>query len=149
MVDTTICGLNAYTLGGSPTSNYATSYIWSPNNYVNDTTIANPIGYFTQSGSFIYTLFVEDSNGCFNYDTVSITVHPIPIIDAGPDTTVCIGDSVQIGGAPTTISPSTVLWSNGSQLSDSNALFCRILFEIRIITSSSRVSNMPNSDIPM
>ena len=119
--DTTICGLNAYTLGGSPTSNYATSYIWSPNNYVNDTTIANPIGYFTQSGSFIYTLFVEDSNGCFNYDTVSITVHPIPIIDAGPDTTVCIGDSVQIGGAPTTISPSTVLWSNGSQLSDSNA----------------------------
>lgn len=41
-------------------------------------------------------------NGCPGVpDTFNITVNPPPVVDAGLDTTVCVGDPAGIGGAPT------------------------------------------------
>jgi gliding motility-associated-like protein len=116
--DTTICGLMQYSLGGSPTSATGTLFEWSPGIYLNDSTIANPVGYFTQSGTFSYVVSVTDVNSCSNTDTVDISVFPITPISAGPDTTICNGASTVIGGAPTAPASASVLWSNSSLLDD-------------------------------
>ena len=51
---------------------------------------ANPITDKT------YTVTVEDDNGCVNTDDVTITVNPLPTIDAGDDVSICQGDSTQL-----------------------------------------------------
>ncbi len=42
-------------------------------------------------------------------------------IDAGSDTTICVGDTVQLGGTPTAPGSATLQWSPSSSLSDSLA----------------------------
>ena len=44
---------------------------------------------------------VIDARGCYNRDSIVITVNDIPTVDAGADMTVCAGSAVQIGGNPT------------------------------------------------
>lgn len=111
--DTTVCGLTAFPLGGNPTSAAASTFQWSTAAFIDDSTAANPQAFFTQSGVFTYYLQVTDSNLCTNTDTLNVTVLDIPSIDAGPDDTICPGDSVVLGGSPTAPDSSTVLWSNG------------------------------------
>lgn len=112
--DTTVCGLVAFTMGGNPTSTAATTFLWGGvNSYLNDSTIANPSASFSQPGTFGYAVTVTDTNQCSNADSVYVTVLNIPTIDAGADTTICSGDSVMIGGAPTAPASASVLWSNG------------------------------------
>ena len=36
------------------------------------------------------------ANGCTNLDSVTVTVHPLPPANAGPDVSICEGDSVQL-----------------------------------------------------
>jgi gliding motility-associated-like protein len=43
-----------------------------------------------------YTVTGTDVNGCVNTDDVTVTVNPLPIIDAGPDVAVCDGDLVAL-----------------------------------------------------
>ncbi|GEM_PF-4301342 len=44
---------------------------------------------------------VIDARGCYNRDSIVVTVNDIPTVDAGADMTVCAGSAVQIGGNPT------------------------------------------------
>lgn len=44
---------------------------------------------FVPAGSGTYTVVATDANNCTATSTVSIVVNPLPIITAGPDTTVC------------------------------------------------------------
>lgn len=45
-----------------------------------------------------YYLTVQDSaTGCVNTDTVNVTINPLPPVDAGLNTSICIGDSAIIG----------------------------------------------------
>lgn len=57
------------------------------------TGITNPAGEFTPSvagtGSKILIYSFTDSNGCTATDNLLVTVHPLPIVNAGPDTTAC------------------------------------------------------------
>lgn len=39
-----------------------------------------------------YTVTGTDENGCINTDEITVTVNPLPEIDAGPDQIICIGD---------------------------------------------------------
>ncbi len=68
------------------------------------------------NGNFVFvdsnqTVFVtaQDSNGCANYDSISIVVNALPTVNAGVDTAICIYDSVyvQASGA------NQYTWSNG------------------------------------
>jgi gliding motility-associated-like protein len=117
-VDTTICGFFSYPLGGSPTSTTATVYDWTLGTYLNDSTLSNPNGFFTQSGTFTYVVEGIDANQCSGFDTVNITVYPIPTIDAGGDTTFCANDSVELGGSPTGPASASYQWSNSASLDD-------------------------------
>ncbi len=63
------------------------NYLWSPAETLSDSSILNPIANPTVTTTYILT--VMDSIGCQNHDSVIITVHPLPIIDAGPDKKIC------------------------------------------------------------
>ena len=57
------------------------------------TGITNPTGEFTPSiagtGNKTLTYSFTDLNGCTNSDNLVITVNPLPIVNAGNDTTLC------------------------------------------------------------
>ncbi|MEI7801122.1 MAG: PKD domain-containing protein [Bacteroidota bacterium] len=70
------------------------SFTWSPGNSLSDSTIFNPMANPTITTT--YTLIVTDANGCTNDSSVEITVHPLPIIDAGAYKKVCSGTCTQL-----------------------------------------------------
>lgn len=87
--DTTICPGERIILSATGTDNYR----WSPEDWVLDPTLQTTPA-FPQT-SIDYVAITKNSCG-FAYDTVKIIVNPIEI-DAFADTTVCFGDSVQLG----------------------------------------------------
>ena len=56
-----------------------------------------------------YTVTGTDANGCVNTDQITVTVNPIPNVNAGPDQTVCIGASVTLSAT----GAATYSWDNG------------------------------------
>ncbi|MBK9687024.1 MAG: hypothetical protein IPO65_04440 [Saprospiraceae bacterium] len=96
--------LTAVGSGGTPVYTYA----WS--NGVNTASqTVSPIVTTT------YTVTVTDSKGCTSTDAVTVTVNPLPSVDAGADREICYGFSstltaVGSGGTP----GYTYLWSNGA-----------------------------------
>ena len=52
-------------------------------------------------GTHTITHDVTDANGCTNSSTADIVIRDVPTVDAGPDQTICAGETVQIGGSPT------------------------------------------------
>ncbi len=69
-------------------------YAWSPSDSLltpnNDSTLAYP------TDTTQYSVFVTDSNGCVNIDSVIVTVNPYPIVDAGLNREICIGDITEL-----------------------------------------------------
>ena len=70
-------------------------------------------------GTLTYLLTVTNSNGCSDRDTIELTINPLPNVDAGPDTSVISGQSIQIGGNPTGPASASYLWSPSLALNDS------------------------------
>ncbi len=77
--------------------------------------------YLWQDGSSASSLPVQasgiyqvtvDLNGCSAQDDIQVQVIPAPIVDIGPDTTVCPGTPVTFNAA---LPGATYLWNNGSQ----------------------------------
>lgn len=99
--DTSVCGTNTKTLSATGT---ATRFLWS----TGDTT-----GTISVSPATTTTYWVRGQIGvtpCFAYDTVKITVNPVPFIITANDTTVCSGTSKQL----TTLGTANrYLWSSG------------------------------------
>src|SRR5690606_11386694 len=50
-----------------------------------------------------------DALGCTNSDQVIVTVNPLPIVGAGSDQTICVGDPVTLNGSGAT----SYTWNNG------------------------------------
>ncbi len=96
--DQTVCENTNVTLSGTG----ATGYVWN-NGVTNGTPFIQAVGTTT------YTVTGTDGNGCVNIDQVNITVNPLPIINAGPDQTVCAGTAVTLSGA----GAPTLVWNNG------------------------------------
>ena len=51
-----------------------TKYTWTPSNNLNDTTISNPLGFYPDTGVFVYYLHVSSNFGCSGNDTMKVTV---------------------------------------------------------------------------
>jgi len=70
------------------------------------TGITDPAGTFTPStagtGNHSLTYSFTDGNGCTAIDLLVATVHPLPVVNAGPDTSLCNQPvPVQLSAAPT------------------------------------------------
>ncbi|MBK9535976.1 MAG: gliding motility-associated C-terminal domain-containing protein [Flavobacteriales bacterium] len=92
--DATACTGLSVTIGGSPTGPTGSTYTWEPSAELNDATSSNPDADPTQTTTFIVT--VSDGNQCVNSDSVVVNIVPLPTLDAGPDSGLCIGGSVQL-----------------------------------------------------
>jgi gliding motility-associated-like protein len=74
-------------------------------------TLPHPVQYYT-IGNYIVTMIATSAGGCVDTSIQAIHVHPIPIISAGPDTTVCVGDSALLqpsGGVSYRWAPAALL----------------------------------------
>lgn len=69
-------------------------YLWSPAASLTDPNIYNPIArpFFPTT----YTVTVTDTNGCVNMEDAYIRVLFAPVPVMGNDTTICLGNSVQL-----------------------------------------------------
>lgn len=97
-LDQTVCEGTSVTLNGSG----AATYNW-------DNGVTNGIAFTPAVGTITYTLTGTDGGGCINTDQVTVTVNPLPIVDAGVDQTICIGTGVTLAGS----GASTYTWNNG------------------------------------
>ncbi|HSA42772.1 MAG TPA: hypothetical protein P5112_03735 [Bacteroidales bacterium] len=71
------------------------------------------------TGSHLITYTYTDSNGCSNACTFTITVHTVPVADAGPDAAITAGNSTVLNGSGLAGSPPyTFSWSPAASLSD-------------------------------
>ena len=74
----------------------AVSYLWTPGGLTTQNISVSPL--WTAN----YTVTVTDANGCIARDTVQVAVNTIPVINAGPDQTICNGSTISLTatGAP-------------------------------------------------
>jgi gliding motility-associated-like protein len=96
---------------GSPTNitaNGALTYTWSPSSSLSSTTGATVVASPTVTTTYTVT---GNTNGCISTSSVTINVGSITA-QAGPDATICDGDSTQLnvtGGTSYSWSPATGL----------------------------------------
>lgn len=98
--DQTECEGVQITLSGSG----AQSYSW-------DNGITDSQAFNQPPGVVTYTVTGTDANGCVNADQVNVTIEATPVVDAGPDQSVCEGEMVIVSGS----GANNYVWSGGVQ----------------------------------
>ena len=78
-------------------SNQGQSYFWSPNYFINNTTISNPV--VNSLVDTAYILALTDSSGCTNFDSISVFVKGLPNLAIIGQDTSCSGDSLDLLGS--------------------------------------------------
>jgi hypothetical protein len=96
-----VCPGGSSTLSGSG----ATTYVWNPGNLSGASVSVTPAATTT------YTVTGTDANGCENTDVVTVTVNPLPTVDATvTPTAICAGGS----GTLAATGAVTYIWMPGS-----------------------------------
>ncbi|MCA0425966.1 MAG: gliding motility-associated C-terminal domain-containing protein [Bacteroidetes bacterium] len=93
----------------SPGANFA----WLTNLYISDTAVSNPQVFPPATQNYILK---AQTQYCVKYDTVHVTVYKA-FGNAGPDLTLCLGDTVRFQGFSngiTTWSPTTAILDTGA-----------------------------------
>lgn len=85
--DTTICPGATVQLNGSG----GVYFYWTPSAGLSDFEIPDPVAQPGASVTYVMTTYI---GSCIDSDSIQIFVKPDPLIVAGPDETICIGDSV-------------------------------------------------------
>lgn len=115
-MDTAVCSGQPVTLGTTAVAGYG--YVWQPDLFLSDDSIAQPVLLATNftgvNDTLIYWLTV--SNGyCQRSDSVSIIVKPATKAQAGGDVNLCTGDTIQLGS--NAIGGTVYNWSPANGLS--------------------------------
>ena len=115
---TTISVANCSTTGGPSTT--PITYSWSPATALSSTTILNPTA--SPTATTTYTLTATQGT-CTSQDQVTVYVNPLPTVNAGPDVTLCGGQTSTVlnGTASATggfTGPITVNIFSGSNLDE-------------------------------
>lgn len=113
-MDRVLCRGIGISLGGSPTAPPGATFSWVPAVEFADPTVANPFLPAPQGGWYSVTASVDTCRGT---DSVFVTVHPLPMADAGRDTAYCYGIPFQLHGSNNNTSL-TVWDGRGLTLSD-------------------------------
>ncbi|MHC4378836.1 MAG: hypothetical protein ACYS26_19715, partial [Planctomycetota bacterium] len=86
--DQTVCPVEMVTLNGAG----GVSYVW-------DNGVTDGVAFAAPAANTTYTVTGTDANGCVNTDDMTVTISTTPPVDAGPDTTMCIGESFDLVGS--------------------------------------------------
>lgn len=73
------------------------AYVWSPGLGLSSSVISNPT--LTATSNSTYTLTATDLNGCINSDTINVVVSALPIVSAGNNSSICIGNNLQFNAS--------------------------------------------------
>jgi gliding motility-associated-like protein len=76
------------------------TYVWSPGATLSSTSILNPIA--TPTVTTTYTL-TATSGTCTSTDQMTVFVSPAPTISAGPDITICSGQTTTLNGSASAV----------------------------------------------
>ena len=76
-----------------------TTWSWSFNNGQQLSNSKTPSNLYTSPGTYPVHLIATNSNGCSDTIDRDITIYSLPIIGAGPDTSVCSGDAAYLAGS--------------------------------------------------
>ncbi len=111
--DSTICQTDTMQLDPSTNALY---YAWSPALGLSDSTVLNP-----GAAPLNTTRYILDASigSCNKKDTVNIRVVPYPLSDAGLDTAVCYGKTIQLHAS---ITGSSFTWDPVISLLNANTL---------------------------
>lgn len=100
-----LCNKDSIELKISGTDNV----IWTPNKFINDTTLLNPIVYPPTDQKYYAKSITK--LGCIFYDSVLIAKRNL-FLNIGPDTSICEGDSVFVAS---NILLANYQWNTGSK----------------------------------
>lgn len=126
--DIAICEGDSTTLGEPLVSGY--SYQWIlPGGGMGATT---PQTTVSPSATSTFQLLTTNSSGCNQADSVTITVYPAPLAIAGPDDTLCLGDSLLLQGAVSGATSSQ--WTDGNGWSSTSLIVALVPTQSRTYT---------------
>ena len=91
-----------------------TDYSWVPGPYVSNDSIYNPMA--TPITSTYYFVTATDTNNCSNVDSIFLNVLDLPLANAGNDTAICPGLTLQLNGSGGNVPE----WDNALTLSNTN-----------------------------
>jgi len=86
-----VCFGDSYTVTG--TGSGAVSYAWGGG--ITDGGTITP----GAAGTYIHTVIGVSEEGCYDTSSVTVMVHALPIINGGPDRTVCEGNEITLTGS--------------------------------------------------
>jgi gliding motility-associated-like protein len=109
-----ICEGDTVTLGGNNLNATGVTYNWTPNIDLSSNSAPKPQAW--PALTTVYTLTVNGPNCPSNVSSVTITVHPLPAVNAGPDVTIYSGQATQLNGSGAT----TYFWTPGTSLNYTN-----------------------------
>lgn len=90
-------------------------YSWSPATNLNKTDVPNPVAYFTAATNITYTVIGSEGKCIPDTASINVTVHPLPVMNAGPDMQMLAGTPVILNGSGT--DAKTFSWSPEDNLS--------------------------------
>lgn len=96
-IDQSICQGGSVTLTATGTQTYS----WNNG-------VTNGVS-FIPGATQTYTVTGMDALGCQSTDQVTVTVNPLPNVNAGADESICIGSTVTLSGS----GAQTYVWDNG------------------------------------
>ncbi|MEM9932654.1 MAG: PKD domain-containing protein, partial [Bacteroidota bacterium] len=108
-IDQQICGTGTVNLQASG----ALTYVWTP-----ASSLSAPASALTAASPTVtttYTVEGRDAFGCEATDDVTVSVAPLPDVQAGPDEILCLGDTTRLsvsGGISFSWTPATSLSSS-------------------------------------
>lgn len=70
------------------------TYVWSPATNIDNVLSMTPNVYPPSSTMYHFTYF--DACGVMRYDSTFINVNPLPVVDLGPDTSICAGETLHL-----------------------------------------------------
>jgi hypothetical protein len=96
-------------------------YLWSPGSATTQT--------ITTSTSGIFNVRVTNpATGCINRDTITVTIHPLPVVNLGPDVTQCAGTVTLDAGNP----GFAYLWTPGNQTTQTRTVTTSGTYIVRV-----------------
>ncbi|MEM6344467.1 MAG: PKD domain-containing protein [Bacteroidota bacterium] len=102
------------------------NFEWIPPTGLNNAFISSP--FATPDTTTIYTVVVESANGCSSFNTtldtlstITVTVNERPVVEAGPDREICLGDTATLNGFANQAGPNyTYAWTPAAGIADSS-----------------------------
>ena len=95
------------------TASGGSTYTWSPSQTLSSSSGNNVTA--TPTSTTTYTVTGDDGSGCTGTATVTVNVSSLPTPDAGPDITLCLGQSTTIGADPVwNVEGDDYSWDNGA-----------------------------------